>query len=245
VVDLHTRERRTTGYREGAMSIISRTDLRRLEFVAAAHDLRNRLSTARCQVAQLRISDCDASFQDSLKCLSRALSRTNALLEQFLELSGDELRLPETTACQADIVDVARRLIAQEPYRSCHRNVTVLTTLSGLTGPWDARRLTVVLQLLLENAIAYSPGDLPVEIEITTNQGCAALAVRDRGRGICPEDLPNVFEPFYRGHNASGTAGLGLGLPTARLIVEQYAGVLDVESTEGVGSSFTVRLPLK
>lgn len=73
----------------------------------------------------------------------------------------------------------------------------------------------------------------------------AIVSVQDRGIGIPPEDLPHIFERFHRGRNVGReTLGTGVGLSGARQIVEQHGGTLEVASEEGVGSTFTVRLPL-
>ena len=73
----------------------------------------------------------------------------------------------------------------------------------------------------------------------------AVLAVRDRGIGIPAADLPRIFERYHRAANAAGQfAGTGIGLAGARQIVEQHGGAIAVESAEGAGSTFTVRLPL-
>jgi len=73
----------------------------------------------------------------------------------------------------------------------------------------------------------------------------AVLAVRDRGLGIPPADLPHLFERFHRGGNVVGRiAGTGIGLVSARQIVEQHGGTIAVQSELGKGSTFTIRLPL-
>jgi signal transduction histidine kinase len=71
------------------------------------------------------------------------------------------------------------------------------------------------------------------------------VRVSDQGLGVPAADLPHLFEPFYRGTNVAGTIeGTGIGLPVARRIVVEHGGTIEVESEEGVGSTFTIRLPL-
>src|SRR5581483_4848091 len=111
-------------------------------------------------------------------------------------------------------------------------------------GAWDARRLTIVLRALLDSALASSPIGECVMVEIQAANGWATIVVRDHGPCIPAEVLPHIFEPFSGGRDSPNYGELGLGVPTARLIVEQYAGVLDVDSDEVAGNSFTVRLPL-
>jgi signal transduction histidine kinase len=106
-----------------------------------------------------------------------------------------------------------------------------------------------VLGNLLDNAIKYSPdgGDIAVTIALAEADGQrqAVLSVQDHGIGIPAGDLPHVFERFFRGTNVAGRIrGTGIGLAGSRQIVEQHGGTLTVESREGEGSTFTVRLPL-
>jgi signal transduction histidine kinase len=118
-----------------------------------------------------------------------------------------------------------------------------------VTGRWDRARLERVLGNLLSNAIKYSPrgGDIVVRIWIDENEqtSWANLAVQDHGAGIPAADLPRLFHWFYRGKNvANEVPGAGIGLAGARQIVELHGGTMQVDSQEGVGSTFTVRLSL-
>jgi signal transduction histidine kinase len=146
-----------------------------LQVATAAHDLRNRLSIARCQVLQLRcqirVSPCDARIRSSLASVTRALLRTNILLEDVLELTADQVRLPAPTARGVDIIRVARRLVAEDPYRGRAHDTEVVTSLPRLIGAWDIHRLTIVLRILLDNAIAYSPKGGRVTVEIESDDG--------------------------------------------------------------------------
>jgi signal transduction histidine kinase len=98
---------------------------------------------------------------------------------------------------------------------------------------------------LLDNALKFSERDQPVVVSMDEDEGGnAVLCVRDDGVGIPPDDLPHVFERFYRGQNALAQAGgTGLGLAVARQIVEQHGGSVSIESRPGSGTSVTVRLP--
>ncbi|HEY8498430.1 MAG TPA: HAMP domain-containing sensor histidine kinase, partial [Limnochordales bacterium] len=111
----------------------------------------------------------------------------------------------------------------------------------------DADRLRELLVILLDNAIRYTPagGEIRVGLRHTPGQE-VALSVADTGIGIAPEDLPHIFERFYRADKARSraTGGTGLGLAIARWIVEAHGGRIEVESQPGRGSRFTVRLPV-
>ena len=105
--------------------------------------------------------------------------------------------------------------------------------------------LSQLLDNLLENACKYSGPGTPIFVRVWREPGAVALAVEDRGCGIPPEDLPHVFEPFYRADSArqAGLAGVGLGLAVARRIAATHGGTITAESTQGMGSRFVVRLP--
>jgi signal transduction histidine kinase len=109
----------------------------------------------------------------------------------------------------------------------------------------DRRRVERVVTNLLENAIKYSPDRGPIELALAAANGWATLTVRDQGIGIPAGERARIFDPFQRGSNAAARFhGAGIGLAGVRQIVEQHGGAIDVDSEEGVGSAFTVRLPV-
>jgi two-component system, OmpR family, sensor kinase len=102
-----------------------------------------------------------------------------------------------------------------------------------------------LLDNLLDNACKYSEPGTPIRILLGREPGVVALAVEDRGHGLSAEDLPHVFEPFYRAPQARlrGAPGIGLGLAIVHRIAATFGGRVSVESAPGQGSRFTVRLP--
>jgi len=116
-------------------------------------------------------------------------------------------------------------------------------------GQWDWARLERVIDNLLSNALKYGSGEETVRICLRVEDSAgskeAVLSVQDKGIGIPSGDLSRIFERFKRGSNVSETIpGSGIGLAGVRQIVEQHGGSIEVESREGEGSTFTVRLPL-
>src|SRR5438874_4495155 len=106
----------------------------------------------------------------------------------------------------------------------------------------DREAIVHVFENLIENAIKYSDNVRDVEISISAVSGQVNATVKDRGKGILPEDMPHIFERFFRGRNA-GFGGSGLGLAIARNIVEAHRGRISVESAPGEGTAVTVTLP--
>jgi signal transduction histidine kinase len=107
----------------------------------------------------------------------------------------------------------------------------------------DETLLRHVLENLLGNALKYSAGESPVELEVSRENGELRLCVRDRGIGISEEDQKHLFESFHRGTNVGSVSGTGLGLAIVRGATELHGGSVSVHSEVGVGTSFTVRIP--
>ena len=107
----------------------------------------------------------------------------------------------------------------------------------------DAKLLFQVFSNVLANAIKYSPGGGPIKVAGAREAEDLVITIEDHGIGIPREDLNRLFERYYRGSNAAGTVGTGLGLYLVKMIVELHGGRITVESIEGLGAKFTVRLP--
>jgi signal transduction histidine kinase len=110
----------------------------------------------------------------------------------------------------------------------------------------DPRLLRYVLRNLLSNAAKYSPPGSRIDLHVMClDEGHVRLRVSDQGRGIPPDDLPHLFEPFQRASNVEGTQGIGLGLAIVKQSVTLLGGTISVESVEGQGTTFTVILPIQ
>src|SRR6266571_3442278 len=110
----------------------------------------------------------------------------------------------------------------------------------------DADQLKQVLVALLDNALKYTPYEGSISLSLTTDEHYAIVKVIDTGIGISPDDLPHIFERFYRADRARSRnrGGSGLGLAIVQSIVLEYQGRIEAESAPGKGSTFTMRLPL-
>ena len=110
----------------------------------------------------------------------------------------------------------------------------------------DADQLKQVLVALLDNALKYTPYEGSISLSLTTDEHYAIVKVSDTGIGISPNDLPHIFERFYRADRARSRnrGGSGLGLAIVQSIVLEYQGTIEAESAPGKGSTFTMRLPL-
>jgi two-component system, OmpR family, sensor kinase len=108
----------------------------------------------------------------------------------------------------------------------------------------DAKLLFQAFSNLISNAIKYSPGGGTVEAAVEIAAEEVVVAIADRGIGIPPADLGRLFDRYHRGSNVSGIVGTGVGLYLVKMVVDLHGGRVEVQSKEGDGSRFTIRLPL-
>jgi signal transduction histidine kinase len=154
-------------------------------------------------------------------------------------------QIPALHRGPTDLVALVEKVASKHARPTGSHRLRLETTVPVLVGHWDAQRLERMLDNLISNAIKYSPAGGDVRVVLSLDEGAAVLSVRDDGIGIRTDDLPRVFEPYYRAENAAEQApGSGLGLVGVRRTVEAHGGTVAIESREGQGSTFTVRLPL-
>jgi signal transduction histidine kinase len=111
---------------------------------------------------------------------------------------------------------------------------------------WDPERINEVLGNLLSNAFKFTPSGGRVELAVTREDDRVCMTVQDTGAGIPATELAYVFEKFYQANNqTTGIKGTGLGLAIAKGIVTAHGGSIGVESTVGVGTKFTILLPIR
>jgi signal transduction histidine kinase len=122
------------------------------------------------------------------------------------------------------------------------KNITVTDNLSPVTACVNQEMLTLLTVNLIQNALRYGKENGNVKVSLYENGDTAVLTVEDDGIGISADDLPRIWERFYRSDRSRSSKGLGLGLALVRQIAEFHGGTAEVKSTEGVGSVFTVKI---
>jgi len=258
--------RRADGTVSGAVAIVQDlTELRRLErvrrdFVAnASHELRTPIANIRATAETILDSPEDpklaARFLPHLVSEAERLSR---LVSDLLDLARADAGL-ETKRLRFDVGDVAHAVLWRLEAKAAENGVAVSCNAEeNCLIDGDPASLEQVLFNLLDNALAYTPQGGTVEIVVRHAPGADALhpdahggedeieiSVADSGIGIPAEELPRVFERFYRVDKARSRSqgGTGLGLAIVKNIVDNHGGHVRVESEAGKGTTFTVRLP--
>ena len=218
----------------------------RTEFMAdVSHELRTPLTVIRGNAEvglELGRDSVHGEFLEEIVRESGSLSR---MVEDLLFLArSDSDSLPLHT----EIVPVARLLdrLAERAEALARKHGTSLqTTLSGEGRlRCDAQRIEQAVLVLVDNAAKYDSSGQPITLSSSTRQDELLIGVADRGPGIPSEDLPNIFERFYRGGDPPEEPGSGLGLAITKTIAEAHGGSVDAESRVGEGTQIFLRLPL-
>src|SRR6266540_3932860 len=196
------------------------------------------------RVARVR-RDFVANVSHELKTPVGALQLlAEALLEVSRLQGADPLPEPEPIMVDRILAEVVDR--TRTPAAAKHIDISVVSARSLTVYGSESQLVTAVVNLV-ENAIAYSPEETRVTITTSGTDELVEITVADQGIGIEPRDLDRIFERFYRADRARSraTGGTGLGLAIVKHIATNHAGRVDVTSTVGVGSTFTLRLPAR
>lgn len=211
-----------------------------------SHELRNPL-TAIMGHAELALDDenLPPRTREQLEVIDNAAERMQALIAQILRSSQAEFQEARTH----EPVDVRRILDASvESFRPAADGRRVglhLDAPDELPIVGDAFRLRQAIDNVLSNAIKYTPGGGSVRVEASAADGAMTLTIADTGIGIAPDDVPRIFDAYFRTDAAreSAATGTGLGMGIVRDIVELHHGTLSVESEQGTGTTVTMVLP--
>lgn len=216
-----------------------------LRFIASiAHDLRNPLNSMSL-VSELLAVKCGGEDRDMVQILLRQVKNLDRLVSDLLDTSRIEAGQLELEMIDQDVGALIRDSV--ELYRTGAElhSFAVEVLDEPIVCRCDGRRLAQVINNLISNAVKYSPNGGVIRIKAWKKDDRFFISVADQGIGIAPQDLDNIFRPFYRTNATKGMIpGIGLGLAASRRIVEAHGGTLQVESTPGKGSVFRVTLPI-
>ncbi len=214
----------------------------------ASHELQTPIAGMRSAVELFLRDDCSPErARDVADDLVAEIDRLSELIRDLRLLAlADAGRLIDTTQ-PVDLMKVTNECAEIARAMAEEKQIEVGTQLTGravVTG--SALHLRRLILNLVQNAIRYSPRDSAIFLEVRPSDHEAVLTVRDQGCGIASEDLPHIFEPFYRADPARAreTGGTGLGLAIAEQIVRAHGGRIQVVSRPGNGSTFAIYLPL-
>ena len=216
------------------------------------HDLKGPLAGLSWQAQilsrRMRQVESDPLMVEAVDAIASGAADAAETIDELRDLTqlaaGEQLPLRLE---QVDLVALCRQRLSARPDAQGGR-FQLHTTEPDLIVQIDRARIGRVLDNLLDNAAKYSALEQPVDIEVSRAtlhaSEWAVVAVRDRGIGVPAKELPHVFDQYFRASNVGAVAGEGLGLASARQLARLHGGELELESHEGHGSTFSMRLPL-
>ncbi len=218
---------------------------RQREFAAdASHELRTPLTVVRASLEHLRrhADEPVRAVGDALDDIGAEVEHLTSLVDDLLLLARSDSGAISLDRLPLDLGDVAAAAASSLAKPAGAKDVSVEVDPEPAIVEGDAARLRQLVFILVDNAIRHSPTGGHVRVAVRRDGDSALLDVEDDGRGVKPEDMPHVFERFWRASGAP-SGGTGLGLAIAKWIVDRHHGSIEVSNREGGGAQFRVRLP--
>jgi signal transduction histidine kinase len=222
-------------------------ELRRNMVTDVAHELRTPLSNVRGYLEAFRdgVMEPDSTNIDSVYEEAMLLNRLVDDLQELSLAEAGQLRLDRQAV---SLSEVLTRSVEALQARAAARSVSLVASLPRDLPALDAdpHRLAQILGNLLSNGLSHTPAGGEIRVTASASDGMISVVVSDTGQGIAGEDLPYIFERFYRvdPSRARSTGGVGLGLAIAKQLVEAHGGSISVRSEPDQGTEFTLCLPV-
>jgi len=231
---------------------LERSFVQQREFLGnAAHELKTPVAVLKSTLQSLlQRPRSSEEYRQGLEHSLEDVQRLEKLLQWMLRLARAEQWAHGALRRDLQVIDLGatcEEAVERTRHFAAERGTSVQLSKNGQVPlRADPEDLQLVWSNLLENAVRYSPQGSSVEMTLTSaNGGPARITVQDHGAGIPAEELPHIFERFYRGDPSRNraTGGFGLGLAIAKALVEAYGGTITVESVPGQGTRMVVELP--
>ncbi|MDQ0203573.1 sensor histidine kinase [Pectinatus haikarae] len=239
-------------FNQMSQTLADNTRLKKQLLANVAHELRTPLAVIQGNIEGMLDGVVEPS-KDQLRSLYEEAIRLNRLIRDLRDLSLAEVHQLTLEKSPADINNLINRLIASLKPLSNKKNITINFTNGKEKLPdilVDRDRISQVFYNVIVNAVRYSPECSTIQIKtalLNKQEGrWVKISIADNGTGISKEDLPHVFDHFYRGDKSRDrkSGGSGLGLAIVRQLIENHGGKIEVTSTIGMGTTFNILLPL-
>ncbi len=232
------------------ITALQELDRKKDEFLSvASHELRTPLTTIKgyTQLLAQTVNDLEPEERSTyITAVLGEIERMMGLISELLDVSRIETNRLQIHQQPIRWVEFIEGRVGAFRVQHPLRTIRFETQTPETTVHADPDRMRQVVDNLLSNAIKYSPEGTAIDVDVLVVDSQMHTSVTDYGIGIPRDEIPQLFERFHRARNVSSRyyGGLGLGLYIARAIVEAHGGAIAVQSEEGHGSTFTVRLPL-
>jgi two-component system sensor histidine kinase/response regulator len=233
-----------------AISLRREKELLREQFASiVSHELKAPLGAVQQNLFALEFELSNLLNESQKEKLERIKARVDELLKlinSWLRVISVDIEKLKEGFTRIDVTIPIRNALESIEALSARKDIEVITSfdaqLPQVTG--DALSLSEVFVNVIGNAIKYSPNGSKVHLKTERQGDMILVSVKDSGIGISPEDLPHIFEGFYRGQSGKAIAGHGIGLAVSRQIVDAHGGSITVDSELGKGTTFVVGLPV-
>ncbi|MFC1941811.1 sensor histidine kinase [Chloroflexota bacterium] len=220
--------------------------LRRNMVADVAHELRTPLSNLSGYLEAIRDGVIKPD-SDTIHSLNEEASTLSRLVDDLQELNLVDAGKLNLNFHQEDISELINQVVTALQHKARIKNINVSTSLPDKLTPVsiDSHRIKQVMHNLLDNAVAHTGHGGTINVSAQQQDNVLKISVTDTGEGIPAEQLPNIFERFYRVDKSRtrSTGGSGLGLTITKRLVEAHGGKIEVKSELGKGSTFTFTLP--
>lgn len=215
----------------------------------ASHELRTPLAIIRAELESIirDTGDLPPTVMRRVQSTLEEVERISFITECLFKLSRLDAGEAKFRSDRIDLTDLVRTTVEQMQLLTVDKDIRLsIRADADVVVLGDAARLKQLLVALLDNAVKYTPAGGSILLTVSAVDQRAHLCVRDSGIGISAEDLPHVFERFFRADKARsrGIDGAGLGLPIVRSICEAHGGTVEVTSVQGQGTTCDILLPL-
>jgi two-component system sensor histidine kinase SenX3 len=225
-----------------------RIDAVRRDFVAnISHELKTPISALRTLSEAVTVASEDPQLNKFAVMMQSQVERLSTLVQEIIDLSRLQDADPLLDAIHVDVDEAVNEAIDQCQVLAETRDIEIVRgPLVHVSVVGDRKHLIMAFHNLIENAINYSPDRTRVSVNTTTTGNIVEAVVIDQGVGISEPDQARIFERFYRVDPARSreTGGTGLGLSIVKHVIGDHGGDISVWSSSGVGSTFTIRLPI-
>ncbi|MEP7270795.1 MAG: ATP-binding protein [Acidobacteriota bacterium] len=216
----------------------------------ASHELRTPLAVIRGDIEiTLRRERSPEEYQRALTSSLEEIIRLSRLVEDLLTLARADAGRTQLRCEEISLDQLCQKMIDYISPLSAQRDqtLTYVAPAEDVVISGDLQRLKQLLLNLLDNAIKYTEPDGTITLSLAKQKDQAVMTVKDTGRGIPAEDIPHIFERFFRRSRTTSdksAAGFGLGLSIVKWIVDSHGGTIEAQAELGKGTTFTVRFPL-
>jgi signal transduction histidine kinase len=211
----------------------------------ASHEINTPLTSLKTSI-EVNLRDKDFNLDKAKQVLLSNLEEVNSLQvlsSELIEITQYQKVNGNFNLAKVDVADVLKSAVLKIKPQADKKKITIISKTTKAFVNADARSLTELFTILLDNAVKYSPEKTNIQVESKSTDSKIKIIVKDNGIGIDKKDLPFIFERFYRA-DASRTkqqiTGYGLGLSIAKRIVDLHGGTISAESIKEKGTTFTM-----